>query len=579
VMSMKMSTIKPNRLRCTQCSKTYKEVKLLNRHRREKHSQEKRWPCEYPGCSIDFQCLRFKNEHVKKQHADQTSRHLLPDEHSRHGFQSDLPGSMAPTPSDPSYEYPYAVIIPQSPTTGAPETPRLPCSLMVDESLSMPTAAGESPPRPYRSFDGPASLQEQRAIVLNDSTRHPEHPQLLGADRAKSIDRPSVAPPRESQSNPALDHPGYTSGVPEAFAGPETAIEVLSDPEIEHTQAIITAIWDRDIVTLSKIIKESEIDSKFGEAATFGLFEKLMENTTGSKPNRQVSHKALAEQSLLDSFAQMLRHLTPVNLASFIDFSDGIICLVSRQNRSTFRILERPLGVFPRDFLRDPGYYTSPNSFFELEPSYLWEARFFRIPLDASTSNFLGYHDHCASSSPFSKLELPYFRELLTSCCFDANNDMPGGSTWLEHATRLDKAAAVYVLLERGADRNTVIADGTPLADFALQNGRDTIAVLLLSRLVTKDISGHPYRPYRHRILDNAKTGRDGHESQGAAILKRLKFAAEAMGDGEGSWDWSRRERLEDFVDKILWAEDRIRRKTSHQFIDEDLGFRISHLL
>jgi hypothetical protein len=58
-----------------------------------------------------------------------------------------------------------------------------------------------------------------------------------------------------------------------------------------------------------------------------------------------------------------------------------------------------------------------------------------------------------------------------------------------------------------------------------------------------------------------------------------LKFAAEAMGDGEGSWDWSRRERLEDFVDKILWAEDRIRRKTSHQSIDEDLGFRISHLL
>jgi hypothetical protein len=85
-----MPTTKLNRLRCTECSETYKEAKLLDRHQREKHSQKQGWSCDHPGCSIDFQCPRFKTEHMKKQHANQIARSLSPDEQSGHGFQSDI---------------------------------------------------------------------------------------------------------------------------------------------------------------------------------------------------------------------------------------------------------------------------------------------------------------------------------------------------------------------------------------------------------------------------------------------------------------------------------------------------------
>jgi hypothetical protein len=72
--STNMSTTDLDRLRCSQCSKAYKEVKLLNRHRRGKHSQKHRLPCDYPGCSVNFQCLRCNIAHMKKQHADHIAR-------------------------------------------------------------------------------------------------------------------------------------------------------------------------------------------------------------------------------------------------------------------------------------------------------------------------------------------------------------------------------------------------------------------------------------------------------------------------------------------------------------------------
>jgi hypothetical protein len=568
----KMLATKLDRLRCTQCSKTYKEVKLLNRHRREKHSQEQRWPCDNPGCSVNFQCLRFKNEHMKKQHADQIARSLSPDEQSGPDIQTHRPKSvLLPMPLEAHHA-------PKVPPTNAPDTPDLSQNLTVDRKLPARSVdVGESSSNSSDNFNELAFLQEQRAIALNDPRGDPEHPVYRHADYTQSFDQPSIVLSSETQSNSPLDHPG---SMLKALVGSETAIEEFDDSRIEHTQAVITAIWDRDIGTLSKIIEESEIHSRFGEAATSGLFEKLMEDTTESTSKRQESRNALAEQSLLDSFAQMMHHLTPEHLALSIGFSEGVICLISHQNRYNWSF--QRWNESAAKWLQYRDHLTSPELFPEpelLEPQCTWVQRFFGMPGDASINKFLWYHNDSTSPNSFSKLELPHVREQLTSCCSDPNKDIPGGFTWLEHATRQDKAAAVYVLLERGADRNAVLADGTPLADFALQNGRDTIAVLLLSRLVTKDVCGHPCYPYRHRILDNAKIGKDRLESQGAVVLKRLKFAAEAIGDAEGSWDWPRRERLEDFVDKISWAEARIRRKTSHQFIDEDLGFRISHLL
>jgi hypothetical protein len=104
--STNMSTTDLNRLRCSQCSKAYKEAKLLNRHRREKHFQKQMLPCDYPDCSINFQCLRFKIEHMKKKHANQIARSLSPDEQSKLGSEeNDTPASIIIAPPKPGQAY------------------------------------------------------------------------------------------------------------------------------------------------------------------------------------------------------------------------------------------------------------------------------------------------------------------------------------------------------------------------------------------------------------------------------------------------------------------------------------------
>jgi hypothetical protein len=397
-MSTKMLATNINRLRCTQCSKTYKEVKLLNRHRREKHSQETRWPCDYPGCSIDFQCLRFKSEHVKKQHTDQMAHSLSPDEQFGLGFQADIPGSRVHMP----YEYLYADVTPQVPTTPVPETPRLPLVPIVDESPSTPksVSACESPPR------------------LSD-------------------------------------------GLEDLWAKTET---------VAQTQAIITSIWSRDVDALSNIIDESDLDSEFGEAATFELVQKLQGITSESifspaSPRWKLLVMLTGRSSIID-FTRYLWDLTPVRLAVLTGHLESVIYLVSRTRQSQQDLLQWQGNI---------------------------ETRFGRISRDKDIAAFLSYHnrgthsDSPESHGSFSSDLLNSVRDELAICCPKSTKDMPGGMKWLEHAIRRGNATGAYVLLERGADQHATLVDGTPLMDLALENGQDEIAELLFQAIATID--------------------------------------------------------------------------------------------
>lgn len=120
-------------------------------------------------------------------------------------------------------------------------------------------------------------------------------------------------------------------------------------------------------------------------------------------------------------------------------------------------------------------------------------------------------------------------RNELVKCCPGPNNDMPGGMKWLEHAIRRGNFFGALVLLQRGADRNATLADGTPLVDFALENDQDEIAVLLLEPRLMTGTSVRYIVHYRHEVLAGFTSGQDSHEPQGSTVLRRLKFAAEAM--------------------------------------------------
>ena len=91
-----------SRLRCVQCSVVFKEVKRLNRHRREVCSVGERLHCDYAGCSITFKASRHKAAHIKKQHREGIARSLSPAEQSEPGFQEeDVPDFTMTTPPQP----------------------------------------------------------------------------------------------------------------------------------------------------------------------------------------------------------------------------------------------------------------------------------------------------------------------------------------------------------------------------------------------------------------------------------------------------------------------------------------------
>jgi hypothetical protein len=166
---------------------------------------------------------------------------------------------------------------------------------------------------------------------------------------------------------------------------------------------------------------------------------------------------------------------------------------------------------------------------------------------DAATAALLTYHNrgvHTASpespKSLFSAKSFGVTRKQLSLFCPDPNKDMPGGMKWLEHAIRRGNAAGSYVLLERGADRNAVLDDGTPLIKLALENNQDMIAMLLLFNWLVmglEDGCNHQYREF----LDSCKCG----GSQGATVLRRLVDAAGEMKMG-GDVAW--RFKLQGFI-------------------------------
>ena len=91
-----------SRLGCVQCSVVFKEVKRLNRHRREVCSVGERLHCDYAGCSITFKASRHKAAHIKKQHREGIARSLSPAEQSEPGFQEeDMPDFTMTTPPQP----------------------------------------------------------------------------------------------------------------------------------------------------------------------------------------------------------------------------------------------------------------------------------------------------------------------------------------------------------------------------------------------------------------------------------------------------------------------------------------------
>jgi hypothetical protein len=473
-----------DRLRCDQCSITFfKEIKCLNRHRREICSGKSKLRCDYAGCSATFKAPRHKAAHLKNQHGQPITDEL---EQSGPVHREARPGPVAPASSE-SYESPYAVVAPQTPTTCPPAMPRLPSSTVADGRLSTLSAV---------------YVHEQ------PSRRN-----------------------RGDLSDPACNR--WT--------------------RIEHLQAVLRSIWDRDIEILSKIIDHHEIRLEFGETAISELVRVLEHKCRESR-------EPLADQWML-GLAPTLRRLTPVEMAMKDGFLEGVIYLLSRENRPK-RVLQSTLISRKRDMLL--------------------------FPYDAAVASFLSYHNRgthpgfSALQASFSSGQLDNIRDELALCCPNPNDDMPGGMMkWLEHAIRRGNATGAYILLERGADRHAVLADRTTLVDLALENGQDEIAVLLLNP------PGRPGCYYRHKILGGRYGGRE-------SVLERLKCAAEAMsrqGDADHEWNV----RLKELIDSILWIQDmeRIRKEQNlpyehkeyverEEYVKHKLGFSISlfsHLL
>jgi hypothetical protein len=199
------------------------------------------------------------------------------------------------------------------------------------------------------------------------------------------------------------------------------------------------------------------------------------------------------------------------------------------------------------------------------------------VPKGGAICSFLSYNDR--GKRLFSDSREPSSPELVNSirlelalCCSKPNKDMPGGMKWLEHAIRRGNFFGALILLQRGANRNATLVDGTPLADFALENDQDEIAVLLLWLGVDPR---HDSFTYHHKVMGSTASGGDA-KFGGLTVLMRLKSAAEAMKHNAEDWMWRRG--LEVFINRILGAEAKIGME-DHTLMDADLGFKISHLL
>lgn len=176
----------------------------------------------------------------------------------------------------------------------------------------------------------------------------------------------------------------------------------MFNDHIAHTGAVIASIWDRDVDTLSTIVDRHEIDIEFGEAATPGIVESLMEKTA-ERTSLPVSRAAFRIPPMLD----VLRRLTPVKMALLIGFRGGVICLLTRQRR-------------PRRDLE--------QWWVRLEMECVWARQ------EVWTMHFLWYHNRPNSREYFSFFEsLDSIRDDLALRYPESNNDMPGGTRFLEH--------------------------------------------------------------------------------------------------------------------------------------------------
>jgi hypothetical protein len=258
------------RLTCDRCFITFKEIKRLNRHRREVCSLATRLHCDYAGCSVTFKASRRKAVHIKKQHGESTARSLPPPEQSGPGLvEEEMPDFAMTTPPEPGQTHQEY----HNPMVDTSHTPRVPQSLMVEENPST-LSASNTRESPLRLYDGLENLPAELEVTNNHRA------------------------------------------------------------QVAHMQAIITSIWDRDVDALSKITDKREIDSEFGEAATERLVESLMDDSTKRiSPQRQESRKGLASRFFVGSFTEFLRILTPVRLAVMVGFIEGVICLLKHESR------------------------------------------------------------------------------------------------------------------------------------------------------------------------------------------------------------------------------------------------------
>jgi hypothetical protein len=448
---------------------------------------------------------------MKKQHADQIARGLAPDEQSGHGFQSDMPGSRVLMP----YESPYSDVTTHVPTTLAPETPRLPLIPIVDENLSTPKAVSvcEPPPRPdipesIASTSSKPTYESPCAVIISEV--------------------PTTGVSEMPRSAPSLTVDGITStpsaeksrGSPSTLYGDsDDQGDDLTNTQVADIQAVITSIWDRDVDILSEIIAHDEIDCQFGRAATSELVKELMEDRFGQ------SRRVLANRSIVD-FTPMLRNLTPVKLAILIGFPDGVICLLGRETR------HRP------DLMQWSTRLPTANA---------------TIGQDRAITAFLSYHNRGITDAPavddsLFPQTLSEIRYQLADCGHIPHHDMPGGTKWLEHAIRRGNVAGAYYLLARGEREAGVLGDGTPLLDYALQNGQDKIAVLLFRPWAMSHLAG------LREMSRSSTRGGGSYQSRAVALraLARLRHAAQSMkGAGDEKWQYN----LEALVDDIRAGE------------------------
>lgn len=298
------------------------------------------------------------------------------------------------------------------------------------------------------------------------------------------------------------------------------------EARIPHYQAVIASIWDRDADTLTRIIGRHDYDIEFGDAATSRLVEKLMQDSTISQ--RLESREAVTSLSLTGDLTGFMRVLTPMRLAILIGFLEGVICLA----RSA--MLSQQLRLMPWLRYAVALYGKSPQG-----------ATIAAIAAFVSHNNRGTRPDSDNPRVSFAPGLLSSVRNELASCCPGPKNDMPGGTKWLEHALRRGNTAGACILLERGADPNAVLADGTSLVIFALADGQDKIAVLLLYPRLATGVSDAPYTP---KVLIEKTDG-------GFSDLARLKQAANAMKKEEYKYGRMWRSWLQGFIDTIVWAE------------------------